>query len=409
MASNAQKLLDNFLVQNADFERLTAQLGEFNLFQVLRIERAEIRHSNVLAWLLDPSETHGLASLFLRRFVASVLLEHDVPGVSITPAEMELMPIGDVEVYRERHHIDVLVRWRSGRGTERTNYCLLIENKVGSKESAGQLAKYRQAVMNDYPDAQVIPILLTLDGDDPSDDGVAAGFVPVSHMEVLEIATSVVDQHRTRIPADAQVFLSHYLHSLRRLIMEDPEIVELCKRIYQRHREAIDLIIEHGTASEVYDHCTEAIASLVDCEFTPVVSKYRAWFLPKELGAVTPSVEMAGWKFLPRPLPACFWLRYSRKKLRAQLSLEIGPIANPATRIEFLKAAAAAGIEVKPKQFETAKYARLITESMPLQEDAETGEADESPDYIRKVCSQLWLKIWPKAKPIADALKTLPK
>ena len=56
----AQRALDAFLVDNQELEQLTARLSAFNLFNVLRIDHAEIRHSNVLAWLLTPGESHGL-------------------------------------------------------------------------------------------------------------------------------------------------------------------------------------------------------------------------------------------------------------------------------------------------------------------------------------------------------------
>lgn len=42
------------LTNNKDFEKLESKLNRFNPFKVLNIERYEIRHSNVLGWLLDP-------------------------------------------------------------------------------------------------------------------------------------------------------------------------------------------------------------------------------------------------------------------------------------------------------------------------------------------------------------------
>lgn len=400
-----QRLLDEFLVGNPDLEALDARLSKFNLFRVLRVENAEIRHSNVLAWLLDPAETHGLGNLFLRRFLASAMMEIDaIKGVTLTAAQIELMQLGEVDVYRERHHIDILVRC-AARHPSSPSWCLLIENKIHSKESAGQLAKYRSTVEQEFAGDQVIPILLTLDGDDPSEEGEAAGFVPISHLKVLDVASSVIDQHRSRIPSDALIFLEHYLSSLKRLTMQDQDIIDLCKRIYRRHREAIDLIIEHGTSSEVYDNCAETIARLVDSSFAPVVSRKRIWFVPKEVAIVVPPVDMAGWKWLPHATPVCFWLRYSRSNMRAQITLEVGPVADKAIRHRILKEAEAHGIPVKEKQFETAKYARLITESMALKENAETGEAEQSADYIQEVCKTLWQKTWSKAKPIVPALQ----
>ena len=46
--------------------------AEFNTFDVLQYANYEIRHSNVLAWLLQPAETHGIGDRFLKWFVCHV-------------------------------------------------------------------------------------------------------------------------------------------------------------------------------------------------------------------------------------------------------------------------------------------------------------------------------------------------
>ena len=174
-----QRKLDAFLVDNPELEALNARLAAFNMFRVLRVERTEIRHSNVLAWLLTPRESHGLGDLFLRRFLSRLLMENDEIDVSLTPAQVELMDLNDVEVLRDWQNIDVLARSRSG------DWCLLIENKIGSKEKKGALLKYRDAVTRDMPTAQIIPVLLTVEGEQPSEQGSAAGYVAMSHIQVL--------------------------------------------------------------------------------------------------------------------------------------------------------------------------------------------------------------------------------
>ena len=42
---------------------------EFNVFEILGHVRGELAHSSVLAWLLDPVESHGLGDAFLREFM----------------------------------------------------------------------------------------------------------------------------------------------------------------------------------------------------------------------------------------------------------------------------------------------------------------------------------------------------
>lgn len=63
--TSQKALLDRFLADNDELEELTAELATFNVFRVLTIEEAEIRHSNTLGWLLDPAESHGLSDVFL--------------------------------------------------------------------------------------------------------------------------------------------------------------------------------------------------------------------------------------------------------------------------------------------------------------------------------------------------------
>ena len=62
--TNYRKALDLFLVDNPELERLSTKLSEFNIFHILRSDRAELKHSNVLAWLLNPKENHGLEDKF---------------------------------------------------------------------------------------------------------------------------------------------------------------------------------------------------------------------------------------------------------------------------------------------------------------------------------------------------------
>jgi hypothetical protein len=107
--NEALKFLDNFLVNNVELEELSARLSTFNIFNVLRIENKEIRHSNALAWLIDPQESHGLGQIFLRRFLSTILLDNENVDISLTPAQVELMTLLDIGVRREWKNIDLLI------------------------------------------------------------------------------------------------------------------------------------------------------------------------------------------------------------------------------------------------------------------------------------------------------------
>jgi len=396
-----QRLLDAFLVDNRELETLNARLAAFNLFRVLRIERAEIRHSNVLAWLLTPTETHGLGDTFVRRFLSRLLMENEHVDVSLTPAQVELMGFNDVEVLRESQNIDILAR------SQRQRWCLLIENKIGSKEKTGALAKYKQAAQQEMPGFQIIPVLLTLEGEDPSEEGQGAGYISLSHSQVLDLTEQLVQQNRTRIPSDANTFLAHYLETLRRLTMQDAELIDLCRTIYRKHREAIDLIVEYGASSQVLDSCEARVRELVDCEFVDRRAS-SVWFVPKEMGDHQPPVALSGWGFLSRPVAVACWFYYGKRTGKLQVVLEVGPISDTPTRIRLLKAIKQADLPFWEKQAfkEAARFTRIISKFQRLRTD-EDGAPDDDPDYIKQVTESLWKKLWDEGRGsrITDVLR----
>ena len=84
---------------------LEALLSRFNIFQVLRAAHHEIRHSNMLAWLLTPDESHGLGDRFFRRWLMQVVHKAEdetkrrlkLPS----PIDIDALDIESVEVARE--------------------------------------------------------------------------------------------------------------------------------------------------------------------------------------------------------------------------------------------------------------------------------------------------------------------
>ncbi|MEH1869842.1 MAG: PD-(D/E)XK nuclease family protein [Nostoc sp.] len=68
-------LLESLIVENEDLEKLESKLAQFNIFEAIGVVRQELRHSNFLAFLLNPSENHRLDDIFLKRFLKRVLLE----------------------------------------------------------------------------------------------------------------------------------------------------------------------------------------------------------------------------------------------------------------------------------------------------------------------------------------------
>lgn len=226
-------LLEGFVVRNRDLERLEALLAEFNIFEAIGAVRQELRHSDFLAFLLDPRANHRLGDAFLKRLLKHVLLT--VPEPPVSAVEIDATDLDDASVRREWQRIDILVHHPESR------LICAIENKIGSSEHSDQLRRYRNAVQRHFADHRAVLICLTPEGDRPSDDA----YVPISYRDVMEVVDTVRTSRASTLGLDVRTLMEHYTTMLRRYIVADSEIAELCRKLYREHQEALDLIYEH--------------------------------------------------------------------------------------------------------------------------------------------------------------------
>ena len=226
------------LMLDGDLERLEDQLAEFNLFDALGVWHRELQHSWLLAWLLDPRESHGLGDYFLRAFLSNAAKEARARGISApTPFDIDGWALADIEVARERHYIDVLVVG------EADGFVCLIENKIFSPEAPGQLSWYLETVESVYAGLTPFPIFLTPAGLEPMDAKDRARYVPFDYGKVADLVGRTLETRGAALGANAVSFMEQYADTLRRRILNTPGNVDkLALGLYRRHRKAIDLI-----------------------------------------------------------------------------------------------------------------------------------------------------------------------
>jgi len=115
--AKSQRILEDFVVGNTELQQLEILLRKFNLFEALKLVWVEVRHSDFLAYLLDPKQNHGLGDRFLKAFVQSVL--QGEANQTVTPIDIDVWNLNTAEVYREWQNIDIFVRDESSAGDNR--------------------------------------------------------------------------------------------------------------------------------------------------------------------------------------------------------------------------------------------------------------------------------------------------
>jgi len=242
--------LEHFVVDNDDLLVLESLIGRFNIFDALKIARAEIRHSNFLAFLLDPAESHGQGTLFLKAILMDLLKAAPLELRPLSPIELDGTDLRGATVETGWKNTDLLIT------CQEPPFVVCIENKIDSQEHSNQLVRYKASVREHYPRLPPLFVYLTPDADDPSD----SEWVPYSYTNIHGVLTRVLKTYRKSIGEDVQLFLDHYLNLIGTRFMNNPEIDALCQRIYQTHRQALDLIIERGKpASGVLAEATKVL------------------------------------------------------------------------------------------------------------------------------------------------------
>ncbi|MEZ5916939.1 MAG: PD-(D/E)XK nuclease family protein [Parvularculaceae bacterium] len=237
--------LENLFINNDALEKIESFLERFNPIRVMRMENMEIRHSAILAWLLDPNESHGLNDIFLKSFLAAALkgTDHSPP----TALEIIQADLGDAQISRERHNIDIFIY------CPRNAWSFVIENKYHSSQNDGQLQRYRERAEKDAEDSGKVlhsrGIFLTLHEEEPKDDSYAT----IRYRDVTEILSSHIKLRGDNLSAEVCLFLKHYLEIIEEAAgMSKPKenMQALAKQLYRTHRRVIDFIVEHGASTE---------------------------------------------------------------------------------------------------------------------------------------------------------------
>ncbi len=271
--------LNAFIVNCAELNELEKKLGKFNVFRILRFEYGELRHSNVLSWLFQPDESHGLGELFLRKWLMRILLDSTVNAGYPSPVDVDCGEFMSVDVYREWRHIDILIKITT---RHQGDWIICIENKVQSTQGATQLNDYRTRIYRYFPNAtHRVFVFLTKNRENPDDEL----YISADYDQVFDALKSSVDEKSDSIGPEPRILMENYLEILSEVFMENSEVAQLARRIYQAHKQALDLIFEHRP---------DALADI------SVAVRERLAAQKDELGIIPMAINKGYVRFIPR-------------------------------------------------------------------------------------------------------------
>lgn len=363
----APKKIAKLLKELGDLEIKHKLKGSLNIFEAAGLERQETKSSKMLAFLLTPSNPHGLGSEVLKGLVVPYFNDmlHPATGPQIRPTQFLLDSLSDVTVVCEWKRIDVLIY------CDRLRFVIAIENKIDAREmerdGVSQLERYAATLENDpkFTGYSKLHLFLTVDGEEPTD----GRWRPITHNDVLSCLRTHYDEaQRYGVMApDAKFFVNNYIDFLERNIVTNPTLEEDCRQIYQRHKTILDLISSIAASGVGISQYAEEFVAKVDASIV-TNSPSRMAYLPNDLMQLLPdnTMEKSWWG---QSKPIMMWFMMDDKN-RLKMIFQVGPMKDLDIRLKFVEALFSI-FGGKQKRSISDKYTSIMTPYEQTDEDSD--------------------------------------
>ena len=238
-------------LEQAQQEERNRKGENYNLFSILSIERYELKHSALIANLLDPEGSHGCGDAFLRAFFEIALKERTYLFEDCT------LPHSYTEYYTgpiagdTGGRIDILVESKS------SHYGLIIENKIYAGDQDKQLTRYDNYGKKTFGAGRYLLVYLTLFGSEASKESTATksaeevGYLRLSYAEDilrwLEQCVRLADNKPL-----VRESLNQYIRTIKQLTYQDMNQKDI--------RKIIDLAVDHPEVVATLSSKRDAIA-----------------------------------------------------------------------------------------------------------------------------------------------------
>ena len=223
----------------------------YNLFSILSIERYELKHSALIANLLDPKGSHGCGDAFLKAFFEIALKGTAYPFESSTPPQSHTEHYTGLIAGDTGGRIDILVESKS------SHYGLIIENKIYAGDQDKQLTRYDNYGKKTFGADRYLLVYLTLFGSEASEGSTAKGNAKEVDYLCLSYAEDILRwlEQCVRLAYDKPLVresLNQYIRTIKQLTYQDMN--------QENIQEIIDLAVDHPEVVDILSSKRGAIA-----------------------------------------------------------------------------------------------------------------------------------------------------
>ena len=289
--------------------------SKFNIFKVLKLDNHEIRHSNFLAWLLNPKENHNLGDKFLKRFLEKA-------NIDISNVDTTSMNIKTEVCTNEQRRIDLLLYTN--------DFVCVIENKYGSDEHGGQCQDYKKFIekyskFKDYSNQKYVCLDLEL----PKVEQLTKALNCYNLITYKEVYYILLDLLKSMNQNDnATQSIKQYATILKeKYTIMDEKTKEQCQNLYAEYGTIFDTMLEYQE-NLLYIDIHKTMKKFLEKYNSEYADADNEDIKAKKIGYVDNRYKQSGIRFVPKNIydenkkysankttkyPVFFALEYNKK------------------------------------------------------------------------------------------------
>lgn len=215
-------------LKDPSFQKLEILSENPNIFEILKTQTYEIRHSNFLAWIFNPNANHGLGDRFLKMFLIDLAVDKKSNDFNVLTVQN--LDYSNIEIRREWKDIDIVIIF--------PDLVVAIENKINHFETPGQLETYKNEIEHTFNVKHKVFVFLNPSGYDASH----IEFISYSYETIAKYLEQILFLNKSLLTR-TRIYLEDYLENLKTTQMGNSEKSALINKIYNHHKEFIDYII----------------------------------------------------------------------------------------------------------------------------------------------------------------------
>lgn len=258
------------------------------------VDRYEIRHSNFLAWIFNPNNSHGLKDMAIRELLESLINYYPYSKGLKDTLLTKTYVIKEAEVMREQDNIDILIDMLVNEQRVK----VIIENKVYSKLDDKQLGTYKSKIESNSKDNdENVYLYLHPNFNKEIEKARLDGFYSITYQDLYN---NVLNQIRPLATTyETKIAIEDYIHCLSKPTHDDGGLIitieekDMIGQLINQYKFILLSLLKNRCEDEEFNkfyHDNEVLFNIIfnkcvndfgketikiDCEFQKLITKSR--------------------------------------------------------------------------------------------------------------------------------------